>query len=74
MYGEINAPLAQPRAVFGGHFIGALTGICITKLFLLLPTEERFNQLQWLAGSLSVGVSIVLMQMTATVHPPAGKS
>ena len=74
MYGELNSPLAQPRAVFGGHFVGALTGICITKLFHLLPTEARFNQLQWLAGSLSVAVAIVLMQVTGTVHPPAGRS
>lgn len=65
-------PLAQPRALFGGHFIGALTGICITKLFHLLPTEERFLELQWLAGSLACATSIVLMQITSTTHPPAG--
>lgn len=72
IYGDINAPLAQPRALLGGHFLGALTGICITKLFLHLPTEARYNQLEWLAGSLSVATSIVLMQITRTTHPPAG--
>ncbi|KAF9000902.1 HPP family-domain-containing protein [Cyathus striatus] len=72
IYGAIEAPLAQPRALVGGHFIGALIGICITKLFHLLPTEERFSQLEWLAGSLSCASAIVLMQMTETTHPPAG--
>ncbi|CAA7257441.1 unnamed protein product [Cyclocybe aegerita] len=72
IYGAVDVPLAQPRALFGGHFLGALTGICITKLFHLLPTEERFQDLLWLAGSLSCATSIVLMQITGTVHPPAG--
>ncbi|KAJ3881432.1 HPP family-domain-containing protein [Lentinula edodes] len=71
-YGAIEAPLAQPRALMGGHFISALTGVCITKLFGLLPTEQRLDQLRWLAGSLSSATAIVLMQMTSTTHPPAG--
>ncbi|KAF8654894.1 hypothetical protein AX16_003323 [Volvariella volvacea WC 439] len=72
VYGAIEAPLAQPRALVGGHFIGALTGLCITKLVHLVPTEERFLELQWLAGSLSCATAIVLMQITNTTHPPAG--
>jgi len=71
IYGAIESPLAQPRALFGGHFIGGLIGICVTKLFLLLP-QERFEQLDWLAGSLCVATAIVLMQITSTTHPPAG--
>lgn len=69
VYGAIEAPLAQPRALVGGHFIAALTGLCITKLFSLSP---HFDSLRWLAGSLSTSVALVLMQMTATTHPPAG--
>jgi CBS-domain-containing membrane protein len=68
----MDAPLAQPRALFGGHFIGGLVGVCITKLFLLLPTEERYTELQWLAASLACATAIVLMQVTGTTHPPAG--
>ncbi|KAJ7510830.1 HPP family protein, partial [Mycena galericulata] len=71
-YGAIEAPLAQPRALMGGHFISALIGVCITKLFGLLPTEQRLDQLRWLAGSLSAATAIVVMQITATTHPPAG--
>ncbi|KAG6811067.1 hypothetical protein H0H92_009127 [Tricholoma furcatifolium] len=72
IYGAIEAPLAQPRALFGGHFIGALVGVCITKLFRLLPTEARFEDLAWLAGSLSCATAVVAMQITSTTHPPAG--
>jgi len=72
IYGAVDAPLAQPRPLFGGHFLGALTGICITKLFHLLPTEERFQNLLWLVGSLSCATSVVVMQVTGTTHPPAG--
>lgn len=55
-----------------GHFFSALIGICIAKLFHLLPTEERYNSLEWLAASLSTALSIVVMQVTKTTHPPAG--
>ncbi|KAG5352791.1 hypothetical protein C0989_000453 [Termitomyces sp. Mn162] len=72
IYGSIDAPLAQPRPLLGGHFVGALLGVCITKLFHLLPTEQRFQELEWLAGSLACATSIVAMQVTGTTHPPAG--
>lgn len=55
-----------------GHFFSALVGICIAKLFHLLPTEERYDSLQWLAVSLSTSIAILVMQITKTTHPPAG--
>lgn len=70
-YGAIEAPLAQPRALVVGHFISAVSAVCINKLFGLLG-PERFEELRWLAGSLSTAVAIVLMQLTKTTHPPAG--
>ncbi|ESK93991.1 hpp family protein [Moniliophthora roreri MCA 2997] len=72
IYGAIDAPLAQPRALVGGHFLGALIGVCITKLFRLLPTEEAYLQYEWLCGSLACATAVVVMQITATTHPPAG--
>ncbi|KAF8558933.1 HPP-domain-containing protein [Imleria badia] len=71
IYAAIDSPLAQPRTLVGGHFIGALIGICISKLFRLLP-PEHYIEFQWLAASLSVSLAIVAMQLTKTVHPPAG--
>ncbi|KAF9648348.1 hypothetical protein BDM02DRAFT_3155800 [Thelephora ganbajun] len=74
IYGAIESPLAQPRALLSGHFIASLIGVCITKLFSLLHNEQRFEELRWLAGSLSTAMAIVVMQITETTHPPAGAS
>ncbi|ETW83619.1 hypothetical protein HETIRDRAFT_25676, partial [Heterobasidion irregulare TC 32-1] len=71
IYGAPDAPFSQPRALFGGHFIGALLGTCIAKLFRLLP-PARFAQLRWLAAALSCATATVAMQITGTTHPPAG--
>lgn len=71
VFGAIESPLAQPRALIFGHFFSALIGVCITKLFSLMP-EARFESLRWLAASLSMAIAIVVMQFTGTTHPPAG--
>jgi CBS-domain-containing membrane protein len=63
IYGVINSPLAQPRNLIGGHVICALIGVTI---HYLIPEEI------WLAGALAVSMSIVLMQITKTLHPPGG--
>lgn len=63
IYGVINSPLAQPRNLIGGHLISAIIGVTIYKL---LPNEI------WLSSALSVSLSIVMMQITKTLHPPGG--
>jgi CBS domain-containing membrane protein len=63
IYGAINSPLAQPRNLLGGHVICAIVGVTIHKL---IPGEL------WLSSALSVSLSIVLMQVTKTLHPPGG--
>ena len=70
-YHTIESPLAQPRNLIVGHFLSAVVGIGITKLFALLPPAQ-FEDLRWLAGALAVGTSSVVMGATKTVHPPAG--
>ncbi|KAJ8508135.1 hypothetical protein ONZ45_g9561 [Pleurotus djamor] len=72
IYGSIDSAYAQPRPLLGGHIIGAAVGICTTKLIELLSTKEQFHEFEWLAGSLSCALSVVLMQLTSTIHPPAG--
>ncbi|CAO3687103.1 unnamed protein product [Umbelopsis ramanniana] len=69
VYGSIESPLSQPRNCFFGHVISAIAGVCITALFQLSP---NFDNLRWLAGSLSMAVALVVMQYTGTVHPPGG--
>lgn len=63
IYGAINSPLAQPRNLIGGHVISALVGVTVHKL---MPGET------WLAAALAVSLSIVMMQITKTLHPPGG--
>jgi CBS-domain-containing membrane protein len=55
--------MAQPRNLIGGHVICGLVGVTI---HYLIPGEI------WLAGALAVSISIVLMQVTKTLHPPGG--
>jgi CBS domain-containing membrane protein len=62
IYGVINSPLAQPRNVIGGHVISAFVGVTVNYL---IPYP-------WIASALAVSVSIVLMQITKTLHPPGG--
>src|ERR1700741_4830500 len=63
LYGIPNSPLAQPRNLIGGHLMSALIGVTIHKL---IPNET------WLASALAVSLSIVVMQITKTMHPPGG--
>ncbi|MFT9458674.1 MAG: HPP family protein [Acetobacter orientalis] len=56
------SPLATPRAVIGGNTLSAAIGIAIG---LLIP-----NPL--LAAGLAVGLAIVLMAASRTLHPPGG--
>jgi CBS-domain-containing membrane protein len=67
----IEAPFAQPRAIFFGHTISALIGVSITKLFLHLPPDS-FQENLWLAGALSCAAASTLMAITKTIHPPSG--
>lgn len=57
-----DSPLAQPRAVVGGHLVASL--IALT----LLHTCGADLWVVCLAVALSIGA----MQVTHTVHPPAG--
>lgn len=65
IYGLPNSPLAQPRNLFGGHIISAIIGVTVQKLL-----GEGFPI--WLAPALAVSLSIVMMQITKTLHPPGG--
>ncbi len=62
VYGVVNSPLAQPRNLIGGHVISAFIGVTVNYL---VP-------IPWVAAALAVSTSIVLMQVTKTLHPPGG--
>lgn len=57
-----NSPFAQPRSIVGGHLIASAIGMAAAKGF----------GGAWWAMALSVGLSISVMLLTRTVHPPAG--
>ena len=57
-----QSPLAQPRNVIGGHLVSTLVGLLV--LSALGPTQLAFG--------LAVGFAIIIMQLTAKLHPPAG--
>lgn len=63
VYGIIQSPFSQPRNLVGGHLISAFIGVTVHKL---LP------EIIWIAAPLTVSLSIVLMQITKTLHPPGG--
>jgi CBS domain-containing membrane protein len=63
VFGAIQSPLAQPRNLIGGHLVSAIVGVTAYKV---LP------DIIWIAAPLAVSVSIVLMQVTKTLHPPGG--
>lgn len=62
LFAAPESPFAQPRNLIGGHLLTASVGMAML----------------WLAGSnivsigLAVGIVIALMELTRTVHPPAG--
>jgi CBS-domain-containing membrane protein len=53
---------ARPRNIAGGHILSTLSGFTVLWLFGGSP---------WLASA-AVGLSILLMRLTDSLHPPAG--
>lgn len=63
VYGIIQSPFSQPRNLIGGHLISAFVGVTVN---FIIP------EIIWIAAPLAVSISIVLMQITKTLHPPGG--
>ncbi|WP_251977326.1 HPP family protein [Salinicola avicenniae] len=62
LYAAPESPLAQPRNVLGGNVLSALCGFATWSL--LGDT--------WIAAAVAVSTSILVMQLTHTLHPPGG--
>ena len=57
-----DSPLAQPKNIFFGHLLSALSGLIVLKIF----GDNIF------CLGLGVGLAIFVMMITKTIHPPAG--
>lgn len=57
-----DAPPGQPRALIGGHLISTFMGLAVLSVL----GSGAF------AAALAVGLAIVAMHFTRTMHPPAG--
>lgn len=70
-----NYTTAQPRKVTGGHLIGIIIGIfCLHLSSLNFITDILFiskEMIEVIIPALSVGLSIFIMVITNTEHPPA---
>ena len=62
LFGLSTTPAAQPRAVFGGHLISSLIGIVAFQFF---------GDALWVSV-FAVVITIGVLLLTRTVHPPAG--
>ena len=62
LFGLTGTPAAQPRALFGGHLISALIGVICYQLF-----EDAL----WVYLLAEV-ITLCILLLTRTVHPPAG--
>ena len=55
---------SQPRSVIGGHFICTAVGLAALAVFGPV----------WWSLALAAAVSVALMMLTRTMHPPAGSN
>ncbi len=63
VFGDSESPSAQPRSLIGGHLLSALVGVLSYRILHHQP---------WLAASVATAMSIVVMRLTRTLHPPGG--
>lgn len=61
VFGLPESPFAQPRNVIGGHCLGSTIGL---MTFTYLSTH-------WWAAAVAVALTMAIMKLTRTVHPPA---
>ncbi|CAG8460187.1 293_t:CDS:2 [Funneliformis mosseae] len=70
IYGTCDSPLAQPRNLYLGHITSSLIGITVNIMMKQITANPIGYK--WLTCALSVSLSMLVMQLTNTIHPPAG--
>ncbi|HHX87080.1 MAG TPA: HPP family protein [Firmicutes bacterium] len=62
LFGAPDAPFSRPKNLVGGHIFSALTGVVICRIL----------GVNLYTVALVVALSLMVMLITGTVHPPAG--
>jgi CBS domain-containing membrane protein len=62
IFGIPHSPVSQPWPIVGGHMISAFIGI---SAYYLVPNPI-------VASSLAIGVAMLAMHFTGSIHPPGG--
>jgi CBS-domain-containing membrane protein len=65
MFGTPHSLFALPRNLIGGHIISAIIGVTLYKMM-------NCPECIWVSSALAVSLSLVIMQISRTIHPPAG--
>ena len=63
-FGFPDSPFSQPRNIVLGHFLSSLCGVACGAAF----------GFAWWSMAIAVATAIAVMQLTRTVHPPAGSN
>ena len=63
----IKGPVAQPRNVIGGYVVSSFTGVVVRMVCAGIGLNR-----QWAMGGFAVAFALIFMNLTKTVHPPAG--
>lgn len=77
-FSTIESPLAQPRHLLGGQILSAVLGVGLQRLFRMANGyrlgdtigPDELKHVVWINGALAMSLSLLLMQVTGTVHPP----
>ncbi|KAI7844992.1 hypothetical protein COHA_001358 [Chlorella ohadii] len=62
VFALLESKMSQPRNFLGGQMLSAVVGI---------TTRVIIHQ-TWIAGPVGMSLALVVMQLTATTHPPGG--
>jgi len=62
IFGVPHSPVSQPWPIVGGHVISAIIGI---TSYYLIPSPI-------LASSVAIGIAMLAMHYTGSMHPPGG--
>jgi CBS-domain-containing membrane protein len=73
-----NSRTASPRRLIGGHIVGIICGLACYYLFngglLLNDLADDYDIITWFSYALSVVLSLFVMTVTDTEHPPAAST